>query len=199
MNNGEAIVINLAARYAAAFGAVAISKLLNKAILIKEDNKYDVEFYNDACSDAENITFKYAGEELLFGEMLTGKNTNTYAPPLMVSFSREKNLIETEASGSDSVVVERWGTKPWSIDIRGILIDVDNREYPSYKIDLLARFFEHNDIIEVYGEQFYDKDIDSIYLTAISITPVEGFADTVQISLSAKSIKGVNYTLLNPM
>ncbi|MDB0599662.1 DUF6046 domain-containing protein [Tenacibaculum maritimum] len=199
MNNGEAIVINLAARYAAAFGAVAISKLLNKAILIKEDNKYDVEFYDDARSDAENITFEYAGEELLFGEMLTGKNATTYAPPLMVSFSREKNLIETEASGSDNIVVERWGTKPWSIDIRGILIDVENRQYPMNKINLLSRFFEHNDIIEVVGEQFYDKDIDSIYLTAVSITPVEGFADTVQISLSAKSIKGVNYTLLNPM
>lgn len=199
MSNGKAIIVNLAARYAAAFGVVAVSKFLNAKVLYAEDNKYDVDVDDDYESETETITFKYNGQELGFGKMLTGYGESFYAPPLMVSFSRDKNLIETEVSGSDNLVVERWGTKPWAIDIRGIIIDVDNRQYPKDKISQLSRFFEHNNIIKVIGEQFYDKDIDSIYLTAVSITPVEGFGDTIQFSLSARSIKGVNYTLLKPL
>lgn len=213
------MIINLAARYAAAFGAIAVGKLLSTTVLVKEnnqydievsegknnentpteDNKYDVNVYDAYDTEAEVISFKYDGKELKFGEMLTGDNANIYAPPLMMTFSRGKNLIVNEELAGDDIVVERWGTKPWSIDIRGVLIDVENRQYPKDKINLLARFFEYNNVIKVVGEQFYDKDIDSIYLTAVSITPVEGFKDTMQFNLSARSIKAVNYTLLKPL
>ncbi|CAA0144731.1 conserved hypothetical protein [Tenacibaculum maritimum] len=207
------VIINLAARYGAAFGINAISKSFNHVVLNKDykletegssevfenDKDYNIEYYGEYDKEADKVVFKYDGQELVFSEMLTGDNSNIYAPPLIISFSREKKLIETEASGSDNVVVERWATKSYSIDVRGILIDVENRQYPADKVSQLSDFFEYNNVIKVVGEQFYDKNIDTIYISSISITPVEGFQDTIQFSFSARSIKGVNYTLLKPV
>ncbi|CAA0152910.1 conserved hypothetical protein [Tenacibaculum maritimum] len=213
MNQSKSVVVNLAARYRAAFGINAIKKSFDYAVLdknynfdkvdssedSKQTNQYNIEYYGDYNVDADKTVFKFGNEQFVFSEMLTGDNSNVYAPPLIITFSREKNLIETETSGSDNIVVEGWGTKPWAIDIRGVLIDVENRQYPKDKISQLSDLFEYNNIIEVIGEQFYDKNIDSIYLSSINITPVEGYQDTIQFNLSAKSIKGVNYTLLNPI
>ncbi|OBS13392.1 hypothetical protein ATE49_13185 [Elizabethkingia miricola] len=198
MTNGESIVINLAARYAAAFGIIAISNKINQVVAIKEDNKYQVEVYEDFDGTFEEVYMEYNDKELKFSGMLEGDTSSIYAPPLMINFSKDKNLIETDVSGGDSVVIERWGTKPWNIDIRGILIDTEVHNYPSEKIKELCRLFNHNDIISVVGQQFYEKDIKSIYLKSVDITPVEGFADTIQFTLKASSINPVTYTLLKP-
>lgn len=198
MTNGESIVINLAARYAAAFGIIAISNKINQVVAIKEDNKYQVEVYEDFDDTFEEVYLEYNNKELKFSGMLEGDTSSVYAPPLMMNFSREKNLIETNVSGGDSVVIERWGTKPWNIDIRGILIDTEAHNYPSEKIKELCRLFDYNDIISVVGRQFYEKDIKSIYLKSVDVTPVEGFADTIQFTLKASSINPVTYTLLKP-
>ncbi|AVF49368.1 hypothetical protein AL492_17750 [Elizabethkingia anophelis] len=198
MTNGESIVINLAARYAAAFGIIAISNKINQVVAIKEDNKYQVEVYEDFDDTFEEVYLEYNNKELKFSGMLEGDTSSVYAPPLMMNFTREKNLIETNVSGGDSVVIERWGTKPWNIDIRGILIDTEAHNYPSEKIKELCRLFDYNDIISVVGRQFYEKDIKSIYLKSVDVTPVEGFADTIQFTLKASSINPVTYTLLKP-
>lgn len=209
MTIGESVVINLAARYAAAFGIVAVSNAINTAVITREENKYDVDVYEDLDPAFEDVRFSYdlppdANGEiktvyLKFSAMLENDgNGSIYAPPLMVNFSKPKNLIETPISGGDGVVVERWGTKPWNVDIKGVLIDVENRTYPTNKIKELNDFFEQNSVIKVVGLQFSDKNIDSIYLKDISITPIEGFQDTIQFALQASSIKEVSYTLLKP-
>ncbi|MEG0927259.1 DUF6046 domain-containing protein [Chryseobacterium sp.] len=203
MTNGESIVINLAARYAAAFGVMAISNKINQAVVTLEDNKYNIEVYEDFDPDFEEIKMTFGDVKnpikLFFAKMLEGSaDGSIYAPPLMINFSREKNLIETQVSGGDMVVIERWGTKPWNIEIRGILIDVDNHNYPSKKVDQLCRLFEHNNTIEVEGIQFIEKNIKNIYLRDVSITPVEGFQDTIQFALNASAINEVNFTLINP-
>ncbi|ROH98283.1 hypothetical protein EGI16_21640 [Chryseobacterium sp. G0240] len=203
MTNGESIVINLAARYAAAFGIMAINNRINQAVINREDNQYNVEVYEDFDPDFEAVIMSYGPArnptKLKFAKMLEGSGDGSiYAPPLMMNFSRGKNLIETQVSGGDMVVIERWGTKPWDIEIRGILVDVENRSYPTDKIETLCRFFEYNNTIAVEGIQFIEKNITSIYLKDVSITSVEGFQDTIQFTLSASSINEVNFTLLNP-
>ncbi|MDE5525696.1 DUF6046 domain-containing protein [Elizabethkingia meningoseptica] len=198
MRVGESVVINLAARYAAAFGIIAISNKINQVVAIKEDNKYQVDVYEEFDDTFEDVYFNYNNKELKFSGMLEGDTSSIYAPPLMMNFTRDKNLIETNVSGGDSVVIERWGTKPWNIDIRGILIDTEGHNYPSEKIKELCRFFEHNDIISVVGGQFYEKNVKSIYLKSVDITPVEGFSDTIQFTLKASSINPVTYTLVKP-
>ena len=198
MDNGTSIVIDLAARYASAFGIVKASELMSAVVLTKEDNKYEVEFFDDFNPVTEDVRLRYNGDELRFFSMLSGDSSSIFAPPLMMDFRREKDLIETETNGDDNVIVERWGTKPWEISMRGILIDVENRQYPTEQVRKLHRLFKHNNVVEVVGVLFEEKDIDMIYFKDVSITPLEGFSDSVQFSFTASSIKEVNWSLLKP-
>jgi hypothetical protein len=111
-------------------------------------------------------------------------------------YSLTNSTVKT--NGDDNVIVERWGTKPWEISMRGILIDVENRLYPTEHVRKLHRLFKHNNVVEVVGVLFEEKDIDMIYFKDVSITPLEGFSDSVQFSFTASSIKEVNWSLLKP-
>lgn len=196
MNNGESIVINLAARYAAAFGMVAASNAMHQVVITKEDNKYGVDYYSND-SDYQKVIFEYDKTKLEFNAMIGGENSTVFAPPPLISFDRQKNLVETEINGSENVVVERWGTKQWDITLRGILVDMEAHRYPDKEIAKIVNLFEYNGIIKVVGEQFYDKGIDSIYIQSINLNVAEGFSDTITYSISAKSIKEVSFDLIN--
>lgn len=193
----NSIVLDLASRYAAAFGIMAVNKQLNTAVLDHNNGNYSFEFYPKLDVDIEKMTFKHGKKTLTFAGMMTNVE-GVFAPPLMIDFSREKQLIETNVNGSDNVIVERWGTKSWQMDMRGILVDMENKVYPQSQIEELIKFFEINDIIEVEGIQFDDKEIDNIYFKDLRISPVEGFQDTIQISLTASSIQSVAFNVFKP-
>lgn len=193
----ETIVIDLAARYAAAFGMMAINNSLNAAVVEPNENDYGLSYYPEQDEAVERVKLKNVSQEITFGRMLSNTNTNVLAPPLMLEFSRKKQLVETQVNGSDNIVIERWGTRPWQIEMRGLLVDMENKMYPQSQIEELTQFFEINDIIEVEGVQFEDKRIDSIYIKDIRIVPVEGYQDTIQFTLSASSIKPIEFNVFN--
>jgi hypothetical protein len=195
------ITIDLVARYAAAFGMMAAGKAIEKVFVEKKENKdYNFQYYPMAQDDLEYSQFQIPGlEALTFNSVLAGDNGDViFAPPLLMGFSQEKSLIETEVNDDDPIIVERWGTKPWDITINGLLIDLDNRIYPSDEIRRLNKNWQYNGVVKVVGKQFEERDIDSLYFRSISFTAVEGFQDTVQFSINASSIKAVNFTLLKP-
>ena len=198
INDGTSVVINLAARYIAAFGMVQASKYINDVVITNEENKYKIDYFDDFNPETETVRIAHSSMELVFGDTLLEVGNSVFAPPLMMTFTKEKALIETETNGDDNVIIERWTTKPWEIEIKGILIDLENRQYPSDKIRELHQLFKINDILDAYGIQFEEKDIEAIYLKSLSITPTEGFADTVQFSLSVSAIKSVSWTLDQP-
>ncbi|MEG0188810.1 DUF6046 domain-containing protein [Algoriella sp.] len=197
--------ISLAARYAAAFGiANAIDKV---KLVLKPDKRFNVDYFPEKNSDFEKVSFeidftekdgKRYNKKLEFSSVLHGKQGSIFAPPLMMTFSQEKSLIETEVNDDDPVVVERWGTKPWNIEIKGLLIDLENRIYPTKEIKDLNNFWSKNTIVVVSGLQFEEKQIDAIYFKSIDFTPLEGFQDTIQFSISASSIKSVSFLLGKP-
>ncbi|MDH1883964.1 DUF6046 domain-containing protein [Empedobacter sp. GD03797] len=197
--------INLSARYAAAFGVVSMIDKVK--INEQQTNDYSLDFYPARYSDFEKVAFeidftekdgKRYTESLEFSTVLTGAWGNIFAPPLMMTFSQEKSLIETEVNDDDPVVIERWGTKPWNIEIKGLLIDLDERVYPNAEIERLNTLWSKNTIIAVEGLQFDEKNIDAIYFKSIEFSPLEGFQDTIQFSISASSIKSVAFTLGKP-
>lgn len=195
------ITINLVARYAAAFGMMAAGKAIEKVFVEKKgQNDYGFETFPLAQDDLEYIQFQIPGLDVLtFNSILTGNNGDVvFAPPLLMGFSQEKSLIETEVNDDDPVIVERWGTKPLDITINGLLIDLDNHVYPSDEIRRLNQNWKYNGVVKVVGTQFEELDIDSIYFRSINFTRVEGYSDTVQFSINASSIKAVNFTLLKP-
>lgn len=195
------LTIDLAARYAAAFGVIAANKAIDKAFVSRaQDKEYDLKYYPFQKSDFEYIKFELQSsglEPLEFSSVLHGATGSIFAPPLIIDFSQEKSLIETEVNDDDPVVIERWGTKPWDITIRGLLIDLEHRIYPGEQINRLNQNWKRNQIVKVVGRQFVeDLDIDSIYFRSVEFTRIEGYQDTVQFTINASSIKAVNFTLL---
>lgn len=194
------ITIDLAARYAAAFGMMAAGKAIERVFVEKKaNNDYSFETYPQVSPTFEYIKMEVPGLEALeFYNVLHSDTGIYFAPPLLMGFSQEKSLIETEVNDDDPVIVERWGTKPWDITINGLLIDLENRVYPTDEIRRLNQNWKYNGVVKVVGTQFEELDIDSLYFRSISFTRVEGYSDTVQFTINASSIKAVNFTLLKP-
>jgi hypothetical protein len=192
------ITLSLTERYIAAFGQVAISKALKSQK--KDSNDYSLELFEESDKTFENIKLKIDTKEVRFGSMLfTGESdSEVVAPPPFISFEQSKNLIETEINGTDNIVVERWGTKPWSIRMRGLLIDMKNHHYPELQVKELRKLFQYNGVVDCYGKQFIDKQIKSLYFKRVTFQGVEGFQDTIQYTIEARSIRPVGFTLLNP-
>ncbi len=190
------IIINLGVRYATAFGLYQSTKVPSKA---RVSNDYKFITYPQEEGNFEDINFSFKETKINFGSLLLSQEFGKLlAPPPIISFSQDKELVETEINGSDNIVVERWGTKPWDIRMKGLLIDIEKRTYPEGLIKELYKFFKYNGVVDVIGTQFKDKDIQNLYFTGIEFNPIEGFEDTVQYSLNAKSIRAVGFTLLNP-
>ena len=113
----------------------------------------------------------------------------------MVSFTRDKNIKKTTIDGSDFEVVECFGLKPWKITISGLLIDMDNHNYPSSKMRSFRSIFETNDIFDVIDSQiFEDLGIKSIYIERLDeLKVLEDYQDTVQFKMTAYSIKPLEF------
>ena len=110
INDGTSVVINLAARYIAAFGMVQASKYINDVVITNEENKYKIDYFDDFNPETETVRIAHSSMELVFGDTLLEAGNSVFAPPLMMTFTKEKALIETETNGDDNVIIERWTT-----------------------------------------------------------------------------------------
>jgi len=192
------IFINLGVRYAAAFGSLAIGNEPRAVSVSNSGDSYGFEFYGVKDDNFENIAFQFDQNKVRFAQMPFTNNresANILAPPPIISFSQDKDLIETPINGSDNIVVERWGTQPWKMRLRGLLIDVENRNYPTEAVKKLRRLFSYNGVVDCEGTQFDEKEILSMYFNGINIDPLQGFQDTVQFTLNATSISPVGFKL----
>ena len=178
--------------------------------------RFRFEGYQQGDSEFEDVTIAYWDKVLNFAAFPFVRRTqnpyrdlfpnqqgeddfsNIAAPPPLVSFARSKKLITTPLRGENSEVIERWNTDAWDIRLRGILIDMNEHHYPSESVKKIHQLFEYNNVLEISGTQFFEKDISYIYLQSVEVLGVEGFADTVQYTLNARSTAEVNFTLVNP-
>ena len=135
------------------------------------------------------IYYKFANT-LLFEEL-----PGVLAPPPMVSFKRLKSIKTTSIDGSDIEVVESFGLKPWEITIAGLLIDMENHQYPSSKMRTFRTIFETNDVFDVLESQiFEDLDIKSIYIDRLDeLKVLEDYQDTIQFKMTAFSTKPLEF------
>lgn len=193
-------VIDLGARLKSAFGYVSNneSDRLRKQKFSKDNGISGSGIYVSNSTFEELRIDKDDKESLVFGNMLsTTSESNIYAPPPMISMSKSKKLIITEIDGDNAEVVERYGDKSWDIKIQGVLVDMVNHQYPKQQVVKLREFFEVNAPLAVQSEILGDLDIQSIYFTDVEIAGVAGYEDTIQYSLSARSIKPVEFFFVN--
>ena len=115
-----------------------------------------------------------------------GLNSVYLAPPLMMSFSRGKNVVKTAIDRSEIEVIEYFGLKPYTIKLQGILIDMDSHSYPRELVQEVNQLFEESGTYKVSGSIFSDLGIVEIFLEEnFEVSFVEGYADTVKFSVDA--------------
>ena len=190
------------ARYQGAFGYVggnlsnaAFGRLVRLPVYANNDNDpgsdQPVQLYPVNEITFANVVFTNNKSEKVYAFGLAAENSETeyMAPPLMVSFSRGKNVVRTAIDRSETEVIEHFGLKPWSINIQGILIDQENRQYPQALLKKLNEMFSAWGTYKVSGDLFLDLEITEVFFDDdFQIGFVEGFADTVKFSVRAISV-----------
>lgn len=209
------ISVDITGRFGAAFGSSVATFAARNVLGRVNYNPYQFESFEDTLEGFEDTTFKFEDQELNFEAMpfkaknkrpfhvpLSGNDQadlgNIVAPPPLLKFSRGKKHIETDLNEDGTTVVERWKTSPYTIQVRGILVDMDNHQYPTEKVNLVHKLFNHNNIVEVIGRQWLEKEIYYLYFRNAAIEGVQGFKDTVKYSFEARQAKEANFTLLKP-
>lgn len=203
--------LDFAARFQAAYGIIPVLTSNERTI---PGSQYlpifgDVKTISATPSVFEDTKF-IAGpdEELYFaGGPLTksGDMGNVFAPPLLWSPVKRKKVIVTELDSgplSDeeetvpgTEVAERYGDSEWDIAIDGLLVDMDQHQFPLAKLERIRKFFERPQAIEVVGQIWDVMGIRSIWFYEFSHRGVPGFQDTVSFTMLARSIRPVEFYL----
>lgn len=197
-------VIDIGSRFNNAFGFVGEGGG-NTEQTEFEDTLHGGQVYvKDGRSSYENFTIKGNGVTLQFAYSgLNEQNADIFAPPALCSFKSGKRIGQTIVTSNDDQgkeitygeVVENYGRKPVEITIKGLLIDMVNHQYPSDKVRQFTDMVDWNGPWEVEGQIWRDKKIQTIYFIDWEDGPVQGFMDTWSFTISASSLKPVEYFL----
>ena len=190
-------------RFQNAFGFIAgniSAKLIEQGFgeEVKESG-LNLAVYNlDSNTSFDEVTLRRYDASYRFAySSISDDYKGIFATPPMFSLKRAKKLVITPIDNSDFEVVERYGTEPWEISWRGLLIDMENHEFPLDKLQELNKIFDVNDIWSVDSDILLAVGVDSIYIKDISIDFVEGYEDTVAYTLTMRQIKSLEYSLIN--
>ena len=190
----DVVRAGIAAAYAS---DAAISIGLGRANIALIKKKIGANVFVNGCSFAD-LTLRNSenGKCYEFANgLLTEAATGILAPPPMLSFQRDKNIIKTAIDGSDSEVVESFGCKSWEITIEGILVDMESHQYPQTKMQELREMFEVNNSFEVFDcDIMADLGIENIYIDKLNeLKVLMEYQDTIKYKLIAHSIKPVEF------
>lgn len=194
--------IDIAGRWKSALGyGKAVPFLTPEPMPINQISLYgDAKAYSAGDMTFEDILLenKEANINLHFGaKMITksGALGEIFAPPPMVAWRKVKNLIITPIDGTDGEVVERYGDNAWDIRMQGLLVDMENHEFPLGRLEQLRKMFETSDHFKIASDIFNALGIANVYFYDIDIAGIAGFKDTVTYNLGARSIKPIEFFL----
>lgn len=200
-------VVDIGKRLQAAFGGVSknASTNLQRANFADAVANASV-FIADAKTSFEDLvltgeTDANKGITLSFGTtgFITGTST-FFAPPPMITFSKSKRLEITVVDGTVNgipagEIIELYGHKPWDITLKGILVDMENHNHPAEQIAKLIDIFNRDAPWKVDSELCRNHGVTNMVFTDITSNGVEGFEDTWQYTIKAKSFQSVPFYL----
>ncbi|MDR1459153.1 MAG: DUF6046 domain-containing protein [Bacteroidales bacterium] len=194
--------IDFSVRFQAAFGYVAgkISQSLKEKgyeDVVKDEMVGLSSYVMNNSSTVDELTLTYGGRTYLFAyRSLSEEYAGVFATPPMIELSRKKNLVITHIDNTNDVeIVERYNTESWDIGLKGLLIDMENHEFPMQKLKELNEIFEVNDPWDVSSEILRAVGVYALYIKEIKIGFVEGFEDTVSYTINARGIFPYVYQL----
>jgi hypothetical protein len=164
----------------------------NKVYVWDEKTKFDEVILSVQGKNEQGLQANYS----FSFESINGNYSNIFATPPMMSFKRAKKLTITPIDNSDIEVVERYATEPYSIEWRGLLIDMENHNFPLDKMETLNQIFEHNGVWDVASEILQAVGINSVFIQDVSFDFVEGYEDTISYTMTLRAIKPLEYQLL---
>lgn len=122
----------------------------------------------------------------------TGAVFSGYDFPLETTIEavRAKKIVESDILGRDGTVEELIALDDWSLTIRGLIINYQNKDYPSQAVQDLQRLFElKNAAIPVTGTFLTMLDIRYLSLHRLSLKPSVGYSHIQAFEIEAKSKK----------
>ncbi len=156
-HNTETAVQNLAAAVVHTQidkGLLAVSQsknLLQQKFGKSFNGRVEVMVYANDFTFA-NLKLKSANDGKVYefkNSLLTDGENGVFAASPMLKFDRNKKITATAIAGSDNTVIEDFGIEPWTIVMDGLLIDLDNHQYPTAKFQTFRQRFETAGIVEV--------------------------------------------------
>ena len=188
------LTIDLYARFSSAFGYVAANKRTRT-----QQPLSGVEVYASDATFAD-LKLKSAKDGKVYefrNTILSDTDNGIFAPPPMLKFDRAKKITATPIAGSDNVVVEDFGLEQWTITMDGLLVDMENHQYPTAKMQRFRQLFETPDTFDVLECQVMtDLGINALYFEKVdSLSVLQNYPDTVKYTLKAKSIQPPEFTI----
>lgn len=200
------MLFDFAGRYSTAFGFTPghiSNKLIevgfDRAIKQHHDTNFKPSvFVFDSNTHFDEVMLYNDTEEYLFAyRELAEEYSQVFATPPILSLRRAKNLVITPLDNSDIEVVERYSTEPYQITFKGLLIDMEDHNFPLDKLETLNKIFEVNSIWKVSSEILAAVGVDSVIIQDINIDFVEGYEDTIAYTFVARATKSIEYQLVN--
>jgi len=197
------MIFDFRGRFENAFGFMAgnvAARLIDGGfgdVLTENPGKLAVYSIDKSSTFDEVLLYRDKEEYLFAYRSISDDYKDVFATPPMLSLKRAKKLVITPIDNSDVEVVERYGTEPWEVTWRGLLIDMENHEFPIDKMETLSKIFDVNGAWNVASEILKKVGIEAIYIKDISIDFVEGFEDTISYTLTTRQIKPLEYQLIN--
>ncbi|RKR83189.1 hypothetical protein BDD43_3391 [Mucilaginibacter gracilis] len=215
--------IDLLPRYQAAFGAVASkfhllsnvgigtveasakNRLLHQFSMPKQSgsasnkNPFTAPTpYSTSNFCFADLALKCGDFEIQFGNFnysITSADSSVFVAPPMITTSREKVINTTKPDRGEGEVVENFSKRSYEIELKGIIVDMENHLYPTRQVKQLRQFFEIDDVFDVVScILFEDLGIKSLYVTDwTDLSGVEGFEDTLSYSFKARSLQPVAF------
>jgi len=190
------LTIDLYGRFSSAFGFVAANIRTRTQ---PHGTPSGVEVYVADATFAD-LKLKSAKDGKVYefrNTILSDTDNGIFAPPPMLKFDRAKKITATAIAGSDNVVVEDFGLEQWTITMDGLLVDMENHQYPTAKMQRFRQLFETPDTFDVLECQVMtDLGINALYFESVKdLAVVDNYPDTVKYKLSAKSIQPPEFTI----
>lgn len=118
------------------------------------------------------------------------------APPPVPAFRRGKHTVITPIDRAEAEVIEDFGLKSYQIHLRGIIVDMDNHQYPGELMSQVHEMFAEPGTFKAIGDIFYDLGIDEIFFEDdFSIEFVEGYTDTIKYSVRARQVVTADFQI----
>lgn len=209
MNNLETNIANL---FAEVFG-------ISSPVFIpwgRELANFSPEGYKDiSLSEKEQAgRLSWMGTPVLDSFVLDGGNYNTYDNQgkivsvsmgdfvmpyaTIVEFERNMNVSRTKVLGNAGTVKELYGLDDWTINIKGFCLDDRTRNLQKTADEQMLELVKWRNVVDsinVTGYLFKDKDIYSLVMESLSISPVQGKQNVYSFTIRATSDKPIELRL----